>query len=49
MFNLRGCDIKKTLKPATNELATMEFSFKTFNTMHMNLEKPATKILLTLT
>ena len=37
---------KKTLKPTTNEPATLEFGYKTFNTIHRNLEKPATKILL---
>ena len=39
----------ENFKPATYELATLEFSYKTFNTIHMNLEKPASKILLALT
>ena len=35
---------KKTLKPATNEPATLEFGYKTFNTIHRNLEKPENTI-----
>ena len=31
-------EIQKKLKPATNELATLEFGYKTFNTIHRNLE-----------